>query len=178
MKHCYSINYENVHLRPLSFCDIENLRVWRNEPRNTKYLNKLPIITPEMQKSWYERYLENKDELCFAIVEVNELKRIVGSLSLYGFERNTCYLGKILVGDLEAHGKKVGVNAIKAVLNIAFNQLDINTVNLHVYAENIVALKVYKAAGFEMVEEHIAENGKVEYTMNKKIGGKNYAQYE
>ena len=167
MKHDYQICYENVTLRPLCKDDIENLRVWRNDPKNTRYLSKIPFITKEMQEAWFERYLSNNDEVCFAIVENRVLNRMVGSLSLHDFVEDSCFLGKILIGDVEAHGKKVGVNASIAATKIAFEQLKKKTVKLHVFVDNLVALKVYKYAGFFIVDEHETESGKKEYLMIK-----------
>ena len=167
MEHNYHIDYENVLLRPLGKDDIENLRVWRNDPRNTIYLRKIPYITVDMQMDWYNCYLKNKDELGFAIIEKNVLNRMVGSLSLHEFNGDTCFLGKILIGDVEAHGKKVGLNATKAALKIAFEKLRIKTVKLHVYSDNFVALNVYKKAGFLVVEEYKIGDGKIELTMIK-----------
>lgn len=177
MEHGYWIDYENVTLRPLNIEDIENLRVWRNEPKNTRYLSKIPFITKEMQAEWFERYLDNKDEICFAIVENQVLKRMVGSLSLHEFARDTCFLGKILIGDVEAHGRKVGVNASIAATKIAFDQLNIHTVNLHVFKNNTIAIKVYKEAGFAVVDEYETDRDSIECLMTKNRRNTN-AQHE
>ena len=169
MEHAYQIDYENVTLRPLIKDDLESLRVWRNNPDNTVYLRKIPIITSEMQTAWFERYLQNSNELCFAIEEKITLARMVGSVSLYDFEIDSCYLGKILIGDPEAHGKKVGLNAIKAALKIAYEQLRMKRVKLHVYADNKVALRIYQNAGFIIIDEHITDDGMREFTMIKEM---------
>ncbi len=165
MVHNYNMKCENVLLRPLSENDIEKLRNWRNNSNNSKYLNKIPHITPDLQKKWYEKYLNNEDEICFAIIENQNLKRMVGSLSLYGFENDECLFGKILIGDQEAHGQKVGLNATKAAVAVAFDQLNMKVVNLYVYEDNLGALKVYKKAGFYISEKLEKDNGKIEYKM-------------
>lgn len=165
MIHDYRIEYQNILLRPLEKEDIENLRKWRNEPNNSTYLRKIQHITPEMQIAWFEHYLGNMDELCFVIVENQQLHRMVGSLSLYGFSDDACLFGKILIGDTDAHGKKVGLNATKAAISFAFGTLNYSTVKLFVCAENKAANKIYSEAGFEIVDEHLAEDGKREYTM-------------
>ncbi len=165
MEHNYHIEYENVMLRPLEKEDIEYLRTWRNDPDNTRFLRKIPYITKEMQTNWYERYLLNLDEMCFAVVERKVLNRLVGSLSLHEFKGKTCFLGKILVGDSYAHGKKVGLNASIAATRIAFEQLNMEVVNLHVFKDNFVALKVYQKAGFIVVDEHTTDDGKYELSM-------------
>lgn len=148
MIHNYTSKFKNVVLRPLSENDIEYLRVWRNDSNNSKYLRQIPYITPEMQKSWFNNYLNNNDEMCFSIYENEELNRIVGSLSLYEFIGRQAEFGKILIGDPEAHGKSIGCNSILAVLKIAFETLNLKKVVLHVYEENIVAKHIYEKVGF------------------------------
>lgn len=165
MYHDYSIDYKNITLRPLREQDIEYLRKWRNDPRNTTFLRRIPFISAEMQKVWFDNYINNDNEMCFAIIENKDLNRIVGSLSLYEFSDNMCLFGKILVGDEEAHGKKIGLNATKAALIIAFDKLKLQTVNLYVYYDNIVAKKIYKEAGFVIESIRRADDGKKELIM-------------
>ena len=164
MDHNYCLEYENVRIRPLQKKDIETIRKWRNNPANCLYLRKLPHISREMQEQWYERYLLEQDEITFAIDEIGEMQELVGSVSLYNFEKNRVEFGKILVGNEKAHGKKVGIHATRAVLEIAFNQLHMHKVILKCYEENIAALKVYTQAGFRKDSEQIID-GKKEYTM-------------
>lgn len=159
MKHTYIKEYQNVRIRPLDKADLEFLRNWRNNVENSKYLTSIPYITSEMQEKWYIRNLDDADEITFAIDEIDELRRVVGSLSLYNFETKKAEFGKILVGDNEAHGKNVGVNSIKAVLDIAFNELNLKEVYLHVYKNNKSAVNVYRKVGFVIVDEHITESG-------------------
>lgn len=171
MEHTNEIFYKNVHLRPLMECDIESLRLWRNNPNNTLYLNKISYITPEMQRKWFEDYISNNDEICFAIIENKELNRLVGSLSLYHFETDECLFGKILVGDRNAHGRKIGLNATVGATKIAFEQLKMSRVKLHVYADNLVAYKIYTKVGFRVIEEHDDTLGRKELLMSKEDGG-------
>lgn len=173
MKHTHEIDFENVHLRPLKEEDIESLRQWRNDPSNTLYLNKIPYITPEMQKKWFEKYLVNDDEMCFAVVENKKLNRLVGSLSLYRFQSDECFFGKILIGDAEAHSRKIGLNATIAATRIAFDQLQKKCVKLFVFADHQVACKVYSKAGFRVIDEHENNCGRKEFTMSIEKNGEN-----
>lgn len=148
MKHNMQNISGNVLIRQLDAHDIEQIRQWRNDSNNTKYLRKLPYITEKMQKQWYANYLNDEDEMTFAIVENFELNRVVGSLSIYNFQEDNVEFGKILIGDNEAHGKQVGFNAIVAVAELVFMKLGKSEMILHVYAENIAARRVYEKVGF------------------------------
>ena len=146
MKHNFQGKYKNVFIRQIEERDIEEIRRWRNKSSNTKYLRKLPYITKEMQMMWYEHYLNNTEEMMFAIEETEELHRMVGSFSLYNFTENQVEFGKILIGNNKAHGKHVGTNALKWAVNFAFQCLKKERVILHVYAENSPAVKIYERA--------------------------------
>ena len=165
MRHNHVIQYENIMLRPLAEEDIEALRTWRNDEENTRFLRKLPYITREAQRKWFQDYLLRQDEMCFVIEETQDINQLVGSLSLYDIKNNSCLYGKLLVGEKKAHGKHVGVNATSAAVKIAFEQIGLETVRLFVFADNEVAIKVYKAAGFEITEQHKADDGRIEFTM-------------
>ncbi len=158
MEHNYSNNYGNVYIRQLALEDIEQIRTWRNNPKNTKYLRRIPYITEEMQTKWFQNYLKDDDEMTFAIIENKSLNRVVGSLSLYNFENQKVEFGKILIGDDDAHGKKIAYQAIMAVADIVFNELKKEQIFLHVYKDNVAALNVYTNVGFVEREVHISDN--------------------
>ncbi len=168
MKHKIFKEYKNIRIRPLCLDDLEFLREWRNDSKNTRYLSKIPYITSEMQNKWFQKSLIEPNEYAFAIDEIDELRRIVGSLSLYNITNTNAEVGKILIGDNEAHGKKIGLNSLNALLSICFNQLSLESVYLHVYKENKVAVTVYKQVGFIVSGESDTDFGKeIFMTINK-----------
>lgn len=173
MEHTKEIYFKNVYLRPLMERDIESLRAWRNNPDNSVYLNKLPFITSEMQKKWFNEYKSDKDNMCFAIVECKELNRLVGSLSLYAFKEDECLFGKLLIGDKDAHGRSIGLNATIAACTLAFQELQLKRINLFVYADNLAAYHIYLKAGFQVLKESVDSFGGKEYLMCKENEGNN-----
>ena len=148
MKHEFVSYYKNIRIRPLEECDIESLRNWRNNPTNTKFLTKISYITPEMQEKWFKDSLEKPNEYIFAIDEIKELNKLVGSFSLYNIVDEEAEFGKFLIGEDRVHGKSIGLYTLTVALEIAFNKLKLKKVYLRVYKDNIAALKVYKKVGF------------------------------
>ena len=169
MKHEYKKIYKNVEIRQLVENDLESLRGWRNNPSNTLFLRPLPYITSEMQKMWYQTYLKDENEIIFAIDEISSLHKIVGSISLYNFCETNAEVGKLLIGDQNAHGKNVSFNALKAIMDIAKHQLHLDRLFLHVYKDNEIAVYIYKKVGFNIVSESFTDTGMLEYTMNIKL---------
>lgn len=162
MKHEHYARYKNVYLRPLNESDIENLRIWRNDKSKTKYLRKIGEITPQMQKIWFGNYLKNDNEITFAIVETEQLNRMVGSVSLYNFEANSAEFGRIQIGDSEANGKGLGRVSTAMVLKIGFKKLGLKKIVGSVHRDNIAAYKTDMRIGFLVTGSHIAPMGGIE----------------
>lgn len=162
MQHNIIIKYDNLLLRQLEKKDIELLREWRNNPDNSKYLRQIPYITPEMQESWFERYLQNEDEMAFVIEETKELNQVIGSLSLYDFKESQVEIGKILIGEEKAKGFGYGRKSFVMLLKYAFEKLGKEKVIATVNTENMSARKSYFRIGFEIVGKKEWDNGLIE----------------
>jgi RimJ/RimL family protein N-acetyltransferase len=156
MNHQFSISYDNIKLRPLAQTDIEQLRQWRNDKSNSVFLRPIPYITKDSQEAWFNSYLKDKDSIIFAIDETKDLKRLVGSVSLYNFNPalNTCEVGKIQVGDKEAHGKGIARKAMALAMYTGFKEFHLNKIIAAVHERNIAAYKSYMDIGFLVVGKH------------------------
>lgn len=159
MDHNYIAQFENVKVRPLLVEDIEQLRIWRNDTVKTKFLRKLDYITPEMQLQWYKNYLNNPTEIVFAIEEIGKLHRMVGSVALYDIKNGQAEIGKIQIGDDEAHGKGVGRKALKLVAQIGFTELNLTKIYADVHQNNIASHKNFTNLGFKIVGRHNSHVG-------------------
>lgn len=161
MRYELSATYENVMLRSLEEGEIEFLRQWRNDPRNTTFLRKLPHITKEMQEEWYSEYL--KDETCytFAIMEKEVIGGVVGSVCLYDIdkEKRQCEWGRFMIGSEQAHGKGIGLKALLLCLHIGFKFFEMERIYASVHEHNLPARKVDDRAGFVIFGSHPFNDG-------------------
>ncbi len=162
MKHSFSAIYDNVRIRPLDINDIESLRIWRNDKSKTKFLRKIGTITPEMQKAWYENYLEDRVQIIFAIDEIKDLNRMVGSLAIYDMKEDSAEIGKIQIGDIEANGRGIGRKSLVMAMKIGFDILNLNKFVASVHQENISARTNDLKIGFRIVGQHNSEVGGIE----------------
>ena len=163
MRHNYCVEYEGVRIRQLEPTDLEYLRIWRNNPSNSKYLKKIKEITPEMQAKWYEQYLGDNNSIVFAIEETRELKRLVGSVSIYGFEGSLSNCGKTMIGDPDAHGRNLGGRGEILALHVGFQKRGIAEYHTEVSKDNIASVRMTGGfMGFTKVGEAKNENGEID----------------
>lgn len=159
MEHLYQIEYDDLRLRPLGWDDIEALRIWRNDPAKTRFLTPIGTVTPQMQREWFRACLARPDEMLFAIEETRDLRRIVGSVSLYHIRPDTAEIGRLLIGDDAAGGRGLGRKALAMLLWLAFDRLGLRKVTGNVSPYNIPAHKTDMDIGFAIVGRHPMPDG-------------------
>ena len=162
MEHKFSCVINNIYIRPLNAYDIESLRKWRNMEENSAYLKRIAYIRQQEQLDWFNKYKRDNSTIYFAIEENKILNCLIGSASLYNFCDGKAEFGKFLIGHKEAHGKKAGVNALKAIIKVGFEQIGLSSIILHCYKDNVSALKVYREVGFSIEDEKYI-SGKCNY---------------
>ena len=162
MKHTYCAEYKNVRIRPLRHGDIEKLREWRNNASISRFLAPMNEITTEMQNKWFYNYLSDMDQFIFAIEETETLHRVVGSVAIYGFNGTSAEVGKIVVGDPEAKGRKIGSIALLLAIEVGFEKMGIDTYIGDVHDENIPAKTNDLKAGFIVTGRHEFISGGIE----------------
>ena len=165
MNHNYFAEYQNIQLSPLCRETIELLRDWRNNPALNSFLRPIGFLTKEMQEAWFAAYLHDPNQIMFEITETSRLHRVVGSLALYDFKGDTAEIGKIVVGDSEAHGMKVGYWGMLLAAWIGFQRLDIHKYRLDVHEGNLPARTIYQQLGFNTIGTHPFAKGGVELEM-------------
>ncbi|NMM63306.1 GNAT family N-acetyltransferase [Clostridium sp. P21] len=105
------------------------------------------------------------------LIESNET---VGHIELLWIDRvnMSARIGRVLVGKEEYRNKGIGLQMINAILNIAFNELNLHRVDLGVFDFNLPAIACYKKAGF-ITEGNFREcrkiNGKYWSLLNMSI---------
>lgn len=181
---------ENVYLSPATFEDVEAYTKWMNDFNITDYTGvSSNVYSLEKEREWLEeklKYSSNKDML-FDIVAIDG-DRLLGNISLIGINYidRKANLG-ILIGENDDRSKGYGTEAIRLLLDFAFNYLNLNNVGLSLIECNNRAKRCYEKAGFkefgrrrkvifvngkyydQIYMDILAEEFKGEYIKNKNI---------
>ncbi|PEJ03904.1 GNAT family N-acetyltransferase [Bacillus wiedmannii] len=96
-----------------------------------------------------ENYIESSNTLAFKVIDEDSLE-VVGHISLGQIDNinKSARIGKVLVGDTKMRGRSLGKHMMKAVLQVAFEELKLHRVTLGVYDFNISAISCYEKTGF------------------------------
>lgn len=149
MKYFKKFVGQKLYLSPMNILDAEKYTMWMNDRSVTDPTGSTVKITSiEGEKEWIANASKNGDAN-FAIVDV-KTDELLGNCSLMNINRinRSCTVG-IFIGDEEKRNKGYGKEALKLLLNYAFNMENMHNVNLEVFSFNERAIKCYSKVGFK-----------------------------
>ncbi|MBN1287592.1 MAG: GNAT family N-acetyltransferase [Anaerolineae bacterium] len=139
-----------VRLAPVVREDVKLYTEWFSDPEFLRFIfpNVLRPMSYEDEMDWYENMRKNKEAYTFGIRTLEE-DRLIGNCSLFRIDwRNRVAVFGIAVGDKSYWGRGYGTDAARVLMGYAFDELNLNRVELEVYDYNKRAIKSYKKVGF------------------------------
>lgn len=151
---------ERLILRPLEEKDIEMIRQWRNAYK--EFFFDATEITKEMQRAWYQRYVESNCVDQMFIICLKESLTPIGQCAVYDISipNRTAKFGRFLILN-EFTNKGYAEEALRCLIDYCFNVLNLYKVRLEVYGDNYKAMAVYRKSGFEPTHRPIVVLEKV-----------------
>lgn len=142
---------QRLRLRPIQRSDLPFFVEWLNDPEVRQFITVTIPLSLEEEEQWYEQMLKQpKPERPFAI-EVREEGewRLIGNITLFDLSwvNRSAEVG-ILIGDKRFWNRGYGREAMRLMVQHAFETLNLNRVYLRVDVENIRGIKSYEQAGF------------------------------
>lgn len=146
----------NISLRKITESDTANIVRWRNSDDVKRWLYSQEDLTPEMHLGWLKNVVAKG--LCAQYI-------IIAKDGVEEFDIGTTFIKRtapdsingefgIFIGEKSARGKHCALPATIKMLSLGFKKLNLNTIFLTVFAENIPAVRTYLKAGFIIKEEH------------------------
>ncbi len=143
---------EKLYLRGLERADLEGEYFdWLNDREVTRFLRSgLFPNNAERMEEYYRSVALSPDNVMLAIIE-KESDRHIGNIKLGPIDwvARIAFLG-IMVGDKKSWGKGYGTEAIRLVIDYAFNRLNLHKVTAGIVAIHQASIRAFEKAGFEV----------------------------
>lgn len=153
---------EGVCLRALERTDIPRLVKWLNDPEVKRFLRSYRPISQAEEEIWFERQIGNPNFLIFAVE--NEDGTHIGIISLDEIDwKNRKATMGVIIGEKGYWDRGYGTDAVKTLLRFAFDELNLNRVEVSVYDFNLRAIRCYEKCGFVIegrLRQSIFRNGR------------------
>lgn len=138
-------------LRELERKDIERINKWRNDREIISYLGApYRFINIDVDENWYDNYIKNRNSTIRCAITIENNDEIIGLVTLANIDYiNRCAELHIMIGK-EYQNKGAGKYAVENIINYAFNDLNLNRVELSVLENNERAIGLYNKIGFKV----------------------------
>lgn len=140
---------KKILLRQLQLSDSDTYFKWINNKELVEFNSSYRPVSSFAHNNWFENVSKKSDLVIFSIEEL-QTKKLIGSCSL----RNIDFIHRnaelqIRIGEENLLGKGYGSEAVELLLKFGFNNLNLYRIYLHVFEDNIRAIKSYEKNGFE-----------------------------
>ncbi len=139
--------YDGVRIRPARMSDAGDLHRVRIAPEAARDTLGLPSISFERFEQQMQKWLE-KSGVHLLVAEVEGAAVGMIQLSAGSDRRAHCGSLGMAVHD-DYHGRGIGSALLEAIVDLADSWLGLHRLQLEVYADNAVAIRMYERAGFQ-----------------------------
>ncbi len=139
-----------VNLRAMEMTDLERCQRWINDREVTRHLAMRYPMSMAAEEAWL-RDLTSKPTSFDAAMFAIETKdgRHIGNIDLRGVQaENRASMLGVMIGERDCWSQGYGSDAIQTLLGFAFDEMNLNRVELHVFAKNERAIACYLKCGF------------------------------
>ncbi len=151
------------------FHDIVGLR---NQEKTRHFLNQQFLLTIDMQREWYQKYMERSDDLYWCIR--NKEGVVVGVIRLYDISSVSCTQGSFILYEKYSMGMPYALEAEILSLEFAFEKLGVNFIINEDRGDNKAMNSLTKKMGFQFEKEVEVRDEKfnryILYKENCKLG--------
>ncbi len=130
--------------------DTDDRYRWMNDPGVTDTLGMRPgRLSKEEVRKYLELTAASSDSVVEWAIEAFETGAHIGGCTLRGFNHvaRSAEIG-IAIGEAEYRGRGYGTDAVRLLIQIGFEQFNLNRIWLTANAGNTAGLKAYTKAGF------------------------------
>jgi [ribosomal protein S5]-alanine N-acetyltransferase len=143
---------ERLALRQLQHTDDQEIFTLRSDSEINKYLDRQLANTIDDARNFIDKIIKNN--ALYWAVTLSDKNILVGTCCLFGFsEENTkCEIGFELLTSFQ--GKGIMTEALKKVIEYAFNTIKVQKIEAFVHKDNTSSIKLLEHLSFSNSNEH------------------------
>lgn len=145
------IEGEIVDLSPITEKELLDIVRLRNTPKMMYFLHQDYALTLEMQKSWYDKYLERKDDIYWVIKD--KQGNVIGTNRLYDIKEDKCVQGSLMIDEKYSMGAPFTAEGMMLSIDFAFDNIGVKTIVNEDRHDNKNMNSISKHFGFEFLHE-------------------------
>lgn len=138
-----------IKLEPFTQQDFDSFKSWvANKEELFQFAG--PLLNFPLTNAQLENYLNNEYLKPHKVVLI-ATNQAIGHCEL-NFTNGNNRLSRILIGDKSLRGKKIGEQVVRKMVDLFFENEEINEVDLNTFDWNTAAIRCYEKVGFKINE--------------------------
>ncbi len=142
---------EKVRLRPIERDDLPRFVEWFSDPEVRRYLGMYLPFSLAQEERWFEHLQDQleKQKVVMLTIETSDGAHI-GNVSLFdiNWKERHAELG-ITIGEKDYWNQGYGSDAVRTMLGLAFDEMNLHRVFLRVHEDNVRGIRCYENVGFQ-----------------------------
>jgi RimJ/RimL family protein N-acetyltransferase len=142
---------KRVRLRAMERTDLRQFQEWLNDPEVAEGLSLYLPVSAADEEKWLVGVMEGMPEERPLAIEIRQgdAWQLAGNARLFNLQwTNRSAEFGIFLGDKSTWNHGYGTEALELILEHAFDTLNLNRIDLRVFANNARARRSYEKAGF------------------------------
>ncbi len=143
---------ETIMLREYQIEDFTEIRKWVNDPEATEYLSDIFLFphTTGQTERFLKEIIDGRSASKGFVIADRKTEAYLGQIDLVKIDwKNRVGTLGIIVGAPENRGRGIGTEAIRLLLEFAFQRLNLHRIELEARDYNTRALRCYRKCGFQ-----------------------------
>jgi RimJ/RimL family protein N-acetyltransferase len=138
---------ERLCLAPVRNKDLPQLWKWINDRDQVLFNAAYRPVAESQHRTWFEAVAKRSDMVLFGIAL--KTGKLIGTCQLHSISpvHRSAEL-QIRIGEVHQRGRGYGTEAVQLLLRFGFEDLNLNRIYLHVFSDNVAALRTYEKCGF------------------------------
>jgi RimJ/RimL family protein N-acetyltransferase len=138
---------DHVYLRPLGEEDAPRATAWMNDREVTRTMAWVGPISLEQEQRFIREAISETTMVLGVVLKQSD--ELIGATALSGIDhRNRTASYGIVIGAKDLWGMGIGTEVTRLMCVLGFADLNLNRIELEVFADNVGGLNAYERAGF------------------------------
>jgi ribosomal-protein-alanine N-acetyltransferase len=148
----HGLEGESIYFKALSTNDAQEIHNYASDEDVSRFIGWKLMNTLDETREFVEEMLrrESAGTHLYASVVLKATQEVIGTVMIFGFDKEANYAEIGYVFHKEHWGKGYGTEAVKLVSKFAFEELNLHKLNARVVDTNIGSSRILEKNGFEL----------------------------
>jgi RimJ/RimL family protein N-acetyltransferase len=138
-----------ANFRPVTINDLKIIKNWRNSQGIREYNSQFTLLNMSNQIKWFEQ-INNKNSDREMFLVTDKQGKPMGICGMIHIDKkNRSGSIAIILGEQKIHGKGIGTEILKMLINYGFMKLKLHRIEAEIFSFNEISIRLFTKLSFK-----------------------------